>query len=57
MWIYTVFQVPAYHSIESLYISYPISWIVTFAAELIAFILVYRKRCRQMLDTAHERRS
>ncbi len=46
VWVYTVFQIPAYHSIESLYISYPISWIVTFIAQLICFVYIYRKRCR-----------
>ena len=43
-WIYTIFQLPQFHTLESLYISYPISWMVTFAANLLACILVYRKR-------------
>ncbi len=46
VWVYTVFQIPAYHTIESLYISYPISWIVTFATQLLSFIYIYKKRCR-----------
>lgn len=44
-WIYTVFQIPQFHTPESLYISYPISWIITFAAQLIVCLWVYRKRC------------
>lgn len=43
-WIYTVFQIPQFHSIQSLYISYPISWGITFLSELVAFIIIYRKR-------------
>ena len=43
-WIYTVFRAPQFHSLESLYISYPISWILTFSAELIACLWLYRKR-------------
>lgn len=43
-WIYTIFQIPQYHTPESLYISYPISWILTFSAQLIVCLFVYRKR-------------
>ena len=43
LWIYTVFQIPALHTPQCLFLSYPISWIVTFAAELIAFRRVYRR--------------
>ena len=41
VWIYTVFQ--RHYSLQTLYISYPISWILTFTAHLICFIVVYRK--------------
>ena len=37
VWIYTVFKSPKYHSMESLYASYPISWLITF---LILFIVL-----------------
>jgi Na+-driven multidrug efflux pump len=43
-WIFTVFQMPQFHSPKWLYISYPVSWTFTFLAQFIAFILVYRKR-------------
>lgn len=43
VWIYTVFQIPRFHTMQSLYLSYPISWILTLAAELIACLLLYRK--------------
>ena len=43
-WIFTVFQLPQFHTPFWLFISYPVSWVFTFAAQLTAFILVYRKR-------------
>lgn len=46
-WILTVFQLPQFHTPWWLYISYPVSWTFTFAAQLIAFILVYRTRIRK----------
>ena len=30
LWIATIFQIPALHSIQTLYWSYPISWLITF---------------------------
>jgi len=45
VWIYTVFR--HFHTLETLYISYPISWILTFMVHLICFIIVYRKLGRR----------
>ena len=41
-WIYTVFA--SHHTPQMLFISYPISWTVTFACQLVAFIWIFRKR-------------
>lgn len=41
VWIYTVFQ--RYHTLECLYISYPISWALTFLVHLLCFAVVYRR--------------
>ena len=47
VWIYTIFQVPKFHTPECLYISYPISWLITFLIQLAAFLVVFRKQARQ----------
>ncbi|MGN0579930.1 MAG: MATE family efflux transporter [Ruminococcus sp.] len=52
LWIYTVFPIERYHSPESLYISYTISWSLTFIAELIVFLYIYRKRRRSLTTRA-----
>ena len=41
VWISTVFQ--EYRSLETIYISYPISWILTTTAHAVVFIYGYRK--------------
>ena len=41
IWIYTVFH--QVRTLPCLYISYPISWALTFSVHLICFIVVYRK--------------
>lgn len=43
VWIATVFQIDKYHSIETIYISYPISWTITFVAHLICFMIIRKK--------------
>ncbi len=50
VWIYTVFGMEPYHTLQVLYASYPISWIVTFLAEGIVFLVLLRKKLR--LDKA-----
>ena len=44
LWIYTVFQIPQFHTPEWLYISYLLSWLGTFLAQTAAFIVIYKKR-------------
>ena len=46
-WIYTIFQLPRYHTPQSLFVSYPISWTLTFLCQMIAFLMVYRKLTRE----------
>lgn len=40
-WIYTIFA--RYHTLEVLYISYPVSWMVTAVVHLICYIIIYKK--------------
>lgn len=43
-WIYTIFQIPQFHSVISLYLSYPVSWLITFLVELFVFLILLRAR-------------
>lgn len=43
-WIYTIFQIPQYHTPQWLYYSYAVSWAVTFVIQLAAFFIVYEKK-------------
>ncbi len=40
IWIFTVFAQPAWHTLEVLYISYPVSWALTFAAHMVCWLIV-----------------
>lgn len=48
IWLGTIFQMANYHKIETIYLSYPISWIITALAHLVCFLIVYRIQCRRI---------
>lgn len=48
LWIYTIFQIPQYHTPQCLYISYTVSWVATFVCQLIAFLIVFRRKTQQL---------
>ena len=43
LWIATVFRIPKYHMIETVFIAYPISWTLTAMAHLICLLVIMRK--------------
>lgn len=45
-WIYTIFQIPQYHTPQCLYFSYLVSWTITFVFQFIAFEIVFRRHSR-----------
>ncbi len=47
-WVYTIFQIPKYHTPQCLYSSYVVSWTVTFILLMIAFMVVFRKHTRNL---------
>ena len=40
LWVFAVFPIPAFHSPKWLYLSYPISWIITLTVQMILFFRV-----------------
>ncbi len=43
IWIFTFFKTEQFHTLNSLYATYPISWVVTTMAHIVCFIIVRRK--------------
>ncbi len=43
LWIFTFFKLPRFHETKYLYITYPVSWTVTFLVHVICFVIVKRK--------------
>ena len=47
-WIMTIFQLPRFHTPQSLYFSYIISWSLTFLIQMYAFFKIYRKHTKTL---------
>ena len=46
-WIYTIFRVEEFHTLDCLYFSYPISWIITFSVQLAVYLIILKKRTKK----------
>ncbi len=58
LWIATVFQIPEYHTITTIYLSYPISWAITFLTHVICYIVIWQKiKRREGLGRSVKKRS
>ena len=54
LWIFTIFKFV--HTLEMLYISYPVSWLVTFLAQVVGMIIVKRRLVKHIdLDSVTEK--
>ena len=50
VWIATVFRIEEYHNVFTVYVSYPITWIVTLLVHIICFIIVWRRLKKHEAD-------
>ncbi|MBQ8781297.1 MAG: MATE family efflux transporter [Oscillospiraceae bacterium] len=51
LWIATIFQMEQFHSVETIYISYPVTWTITFATHLICFAVVRKRLGKGQTET------
>ncbi len=55
MWIFTVFQIPKFHTLDSLYVSYILSWLGCIAAQLVAYNIINKHKKRVYEQRIKER--
>ena len=44
VWIMTIFSMPQFHTLQMQYISYPVSWGLTFAIHMICYLTIAKKK-------------
>ncbi len=49
VWIFTVFASPEYHTFAGLFISYPISWVLTFSAVFISYLITIKRKGKKFI--------
>lgn len=49
LWLATVFQIEKFHSPFIIYLSYPVSWIITFITQFICFVIIFNKNSKSVL--------
>lgn len=47
VWLATIFQLDEFHTVKMIYISYPISWAITFAVHVLCFVFIRKKILKQ----------
>ena len=52
LWIATLFQTSRFHTMPMLYLSYPVSWIITFSAHVVCFVWAMRRLRVQLEEPA-----
>lgn len=43
LWIGTIFLIPQFHTCNTIFVSYPISWLATFIVHIICFLIIRKK--------------
>ena len=47
IWLATVFQIPEFHKIETVYLSYPVTWILTSLVYIVIFVWIRIRSARK----------
>lgn len=50
--VYTIFQVPLFHTLQTIYISYPVTWLITFLAQLPVLFITLHRAQRKLKNAA-----
>lgn len=48
LWVATIFQLPEFHSVYTVYCSYPVSWIITIAAHVGCYFWAWKRLQKQI---------
>ena len=49
VWIMTVFQIPQFHLLDTVYISYPVTWTITIVAHFIFYMWIMKKKINPLM--------
>ena len=56
LWVATIVQIPRFHTVEMVYASYPVTWIVTLTAHVICYC-IFIKKAEKLYGMTHPTQS
>ena len=54
VWIFTIFQLPQFHTPQNLWLSYVISWVITFVVEYVMLKILISKKLKEQYEVNNE---
>ena len=54
IWIMTIFQIPMFHSLDTIYLSYPVTWLITAGTHFICYLVITKKMKDKILKSKQE---
>lgn len=54
LWIMTIFQIPMFHSLDVIYLSYPVTWFITAGTHFICYLVITKKMKDKILKSKQE---
>ena len=54
VWIMTIFQIPIFHSLDTIYISYPVTWTITAGTHFICYLIITKKMKDKILKSKEQ---
>ena len=54
VWIMTIFQIPMFHSLDTIYLSYPVTWLITAGTHFICYIVITKKMKDKILKSKQD---
>ena len=54
VWIMTIFQIPMFHSLDTIYLSYPVTWLITAGTHFICYLVITKKMKDKILKSKQE---
>ena len=50
IWLATIFKIEKFHNVQTVYVSYPITWIITVSVLIICFVYAMKKVCGEEIQ-------
>lgn len=52
VWLATIYQIPKFHTTQVIYMSYPVTWTITFLVDVVCFVIIWNIRKKRRLAGA-----